>query len=402
MPYNIDDCNRAAAAKGGKCLSTEYKGIHIKMQWECKEGHVWGATFSNIKRDTWCRKCSIVNRGISQRLDLEECKDFAISKEGKCLSTEYISSKTHMQWECKEGHVWNTTFGHIKNSKSWCCKCSGKQVLSIEECRTLAISKGGKCVSTKYINAHTHMNWGCKEKHKWSATFSNIKRGKWCPTCSGNQPLNINDCREFAITKEGKCLSTEYISSKTHMQWECKEGHQWSARFDNIKQGNWCQKCKLCPSCSLWKTNGELCHYCIPGNYRKSKEYSVVKYLKQMLPDKDFIHNKSVGSQCTKDDRKNSNGHLFPDILFECIFYNLIVEVDEHKHSGADYKCDERRMYDIIAKLGQPCIFIRYNPDRQDSNKEILLEKINTYLNINIEDPVVWNEFGFKSLYLFY
>ena len=31
-----------------------------------------------------------------------------------------------------------------------------------------------------------------------------------------------------------------------------------------------------------------------------------------------------------------------------------------HGHlSGADYKCDEQRMYNIIAKLGLPCIFIR-------------------------------------------
>lgn len=38
-------------------------------------------------------------------------------------------------------------------------------------------------------------------------------------------------------------------------------------------------------------------------------------------------------------------------------FVTLIVEVDEHKHRGVDYKCDEQRMYDIIAKLGLPCIF---------------------------------------------
>ena len=74
--------------------------------------------------------------------------------------------------------------------------------------------------------------------------------------------------------------------------------------------------------------------------------------MKENLPNNDFIHNESVGSDCTKYDKQKSNGHLYPDIRFDCGFYNLIVEVDENKHNGASYKCDEQRMYDIIAKLG--------------------------------------------------
>lgn len=48
------------------------------------------------------------------------------------------------------------------------------------------------------------------------------------------------------------------------------------------------------------------------------------------------MHNKSVGSEC-------SGGHLFPDILFECNNYNVIVEVDEHEHNGVSYQCDEKK-----------------------------------------------------------
>ena len=81
----------------------------------------------------------------------------------------------------------------------------------------------------------------------------------------------------------------------------------------------------------------------------------MVKFLREKLPDIEFIHNKSVGKDCTY-------GHLFPDIRFDCDHYQLIVEVDENKHRGADYSCDKQRMYDIIAKLGLPCVFIRYKP----------------------------------------
>ncbi len=48
-------------------------------------------------------------------------------------------------------------------------------------------------------------------------------------------------------------------------------------------------------------------------------------------------------------------------------------------------------MYDIIAKLGQPCVFIRYNPDNKDSNVIALLEEINDF-----------HYMGLKQIYLYY
>ncbi len=119
-----------------------------------------------------------------------------------------------------------------------------------------------------------------------------------------------------------------------------------------------------------------MCSYCLPSyenklyqkTYQKSKEYDVVNFLKENLPDYNFVHNQSVGNHCTKGEKEKSNGHLFPDIRIDCGHYHLIIEVDEHKHRGANYKCDEARMYDIIAKLGLPTIFIRYNPDSKKSD----------------------------------
>lgn len=252
-------------------------------------------------------------------------------------------------------------------------------------------------------------NYGFNKE--WATTITNIytkKRG--CPSCAGNQKLSLEDCHKTALEKGGKCLSNIYNNKEDKIEWECEKNHKWFARYGSVRRGTWCPKCNCCPSCELFNTNKRLCSYCKPKSknklykkaYEKSKELVVVKFLREKLPDYDFIHNKSVGSHCTKDEKENSNGHLFPDIRFDCDFYHLIVEVDEHKHSGADYKCDEKRMYDIIAKLGLPCIFIRYNPDSKESNKKILLEKIQKYLELDIEDDNIWDNFGFKAEYLFY
>jgi hypothetical protein len=60
-------------------------------------------------------------------------------------------------------------------------------------------------------------------------------------------------------------------------------------------------------------------------------------------------------------------------------------------------------MYDIVAKMGMPCMFIRYNPDNKISDKNVLLQKIQQYLDINsneLNDKV--DKYGFKVDYLFY
>ena len=83
---------------------------------------------------------------------------------------------------------------------------------------------------------------------------------------------------------------------------------------------------------------------------------------------------------------------------------------------GSNYHCDEKRMYDITAKLGQSCVFIRYNPDSKESNKQKLLKRVQYYLDLNniyldeidpkdincYEKLGIDNLLRFKAEYLFY
>ena len=56
-------------------------------------------------------------------------------------------------------------------------------------------------------------------------------------------------------------------------------------------------------------------------------------------------------------------------------------------------------MYDIIAKLESPVIFVRYNPDSKNSNLETLSE---TLIEQFVYGRDTWDDFGFKVIYLFY
>ena len=88
--------------------------------------------------------------------------------------------------------------------------------------------------------------------------------------------------------------------------------------------------------------------------------------------------------------------------------FDLIVEVDEYKHRGASYSCDERRMYEIVKQVGLPCVFIRYNPDDKKSDYSVLLKMVKDYLEKDIDEIDFEEEIsghkniGLKVVYLFY
>ena len=49
---------KLAADKGGKCISTEYKGYKVQLKWGCSEGHTWERTPEKaMKNKRWCKNC---------------------------------------------------------------------------------------------------------------------------------------------------------------------------------------------------------------------------------------------------------------------------------------------------------------------------------------------------------
>jgi hypothetical protein len=56
----IQDMQRVATARGGKCLSALYVNPFHKLRWECGVcGHAWEAAPSDVKnKGTWCPKCA--------------------------------------------------------------------------------------------------------------------------------------------------------------------------------------------------------------------------------------------------------------------------------------------------------------------------------------------------------
>lgn len=55
---SLGTMQRIASRRGGTCLSTTYRSIRDKFLWRCSEGHEWYASGDNVRRGSWCPTCA--------------------------------------------------------------------------------------------------------------------------------------------------------------------------------------------------------------------------------------------------------------------------------------------------------------------------------------------------------
>lgn len=113
----------------------------------------------------------------------------------------------------------------------------------------IADSRGGKCLSTSYVDSHTKLAWECSQGHIWNAKPNNISSGTWCPECSKGKVNDarrrtIADLKGYASKMGGLCLSDELPSATSKVEWQCAQGHIWSATPQSVLGAkNWCPEC---------------------------------------------------------------------------------------------------------------------------------------------------------------
>ncbi|RHZ78695.1 hypothetical protein Glove_158g5 [Diversispora epigaea] len=232
VKLSLNDAYTIAKSRGGVCLSTIYN-YKTPMHWKCIKGHEWFATFASIKNGkTWCPICS------DTKLDISIAKEMARSKNGECLSKKYINNRSPLLWRCNKGHEWYTNLNSIKRNR-WCPDCAHRRPLTLEIAKQIAYTRNGNCISEKYINNNLPLLWHCSKGHEWNASLYSIKnKGTWCPYCAFNRPCTLEDAKQVAYNRNGVCLSENFINTRLSLLWMCDKKHKWFASFDNIKNGN--------------------------------------------------------------------------------------------------------------------------------------------------------------------
>ena len=181
---------------------------------------------------------------------LRRLKLLAEKQGGALLSKTYQGMASKYNWRCSNGHEWSAQAASI-NSGTWCPNCAGNILGDIERMKILAISLGGKCLSSQYENSKSSLSWECGRcAHVWVAAPSNVYKGHWCPKCAERRSTVEAGKRLVELCDQNKLkIVLEYTGSQNPIEVECLNGHR--AKYSaadyfrrRLSRGEW-----RCPQC---------------------------------------------------------------------------------------------------------------------------------------------------------
>ena len=216
---------------------------------------------------------------------------------------------------------------------------------------------------TKSLYCHEHKKQG----------MVNI-RSKTCLECDKQPIFNVKGKKRGLYCIEHKKNGMVNVVSKTCL--ECDK--QPSYNNEGEKKRLYCHEhkkdgminihSKTCKSdwCLTVVNNKKYDGYClrcfiylfpdkpVSRNY-KTKEYSVLDFIKTKFPHFDFIADKIISGGCSR--RR-------PDLFLDILYQIIIIEIDENQHTDYDCFCENKRLMELSQDLGhRPIVFIRFNPD---------------------------------------
>ena len=109
-------------------------------------------------------------RKISKQEQLDRLKAFALSKNGKLLSTEFKTAKTKYDFECSEGHNFQLTSDKVISRGDWCPYCAGRYGDFDKKYRDIIEGTHGGKMLSPYVKANVHITCECKCGHVFDIT----------------------------------------------------------------------------------------------------------------------------------------------------------------------------------------------------------------------------------------
>ncbi|MBC7476381.1 MAG: hypothetical protein H7263_19015 [Candidatus Sericytochromatia bacterium] len=239
--YNLKIISQIAKSKGCKLISTEYIDNKTKLEFEDKDSNKFFASPYQIKN----RK-KIGFEVINNDYHLNVIKRIAEDKGGKLISNKYINNSTKLEFEDSKRRRFFKTPLQIK-SNDWSIfeKKENKRNIHYNILKKIAEDKGGKLISTEYINNNTKLEFEDDRKNRFMSSPDKIKNGVWSPYISGNvgnSEYHLKILRKIAKERKGKLISNEYINNSTKLEFEDSKGNRFFISPCKIKIGQWSKK----------------------------------------------------------------------------------------------------------------------------------------------------------------
>jgi hypothetical protein len=117
---------------------------------------------------------------------------------------------------------------------------------SLDELKEIAKAKGGKCLSLTYYGTNGAYKFRCAKGHEWTTQGTYIFKGKWCSEC--NRELrkikSFDKLEDYVKERGGSFERPASLSFKEKIKFRCKEGHEWITNATTmIFNRYWCPMC---------------------------------------------------------------------------------------------------------------------------------------------------------------
>lgn len=244
----LQQAQRIAEGRGGRCLSTEYTVGNGSIRWSCANGHEWNAVFTDVKRGTWCPQCQPFVRERLCRAILEAlygCKfprkrpRWLTGARGRSMELDGYNEDLKLAFEHHGQHHYQEVPHFQRRAESLKTRIDDDAYK-----RSVCRSEGVYLIEIPYsVSATELVTWIYDELGRIGAPKTALApREIRIEEYVGS--LDLGNLKAIAVQRGGLCLSDVYAGSLGKHRFRCDEGHEWDAFAHNIVKGTWCPGCK--------------------------------------------------------------------------------------------------------------------------------------------------------------
>lgn len=115
--------------------------------------------------------------------------------------------------------------------------------LTIEFIREKFAERGYTLVSDVYVDSKTKLDYVCKNGHNHSISWGDLRSGYGCIYCAKRAKPTYEQVKESFDVKGCTLVSVKYTNADTKLDYICAAGHKHSIRWRDWLKGKYCSKC---------------------------------------------------------------------------------------------------------------------------------------------------------------
>jgi hypothetical protein len=252
--HSIELMRETAIKRGGKCLSTVYKGLNEKLEWQCCDEHIWEATPRNILHcNSWCPKCrgNVGEELVRATLIEAFGKPFERTRREEWLRGRELdgyNSEMKLAFEY-QGIQHFQRVPHFHREDGQFELQLARDAQKREDCKNAGVTLLEISHKVKFEDLRSvvrkmliDLKFSIADAILTDTEFYNLSRaGSYSDT-------RLELAKTIAIAKGGVCLATKYISFGFKMPFKCREGHEFRASLQDISQPL-SRGPRFCPTC---------------------------------------------------------------------------------------------------------------------------------------------------------